>query len=131
MGSSPLNLRTTFLRLRPDASVEPLPVDDTFWPRLMSGALGDFHHEYLVTTATCDGDWSNWERHPNGEEIVCLLAGSGALVLEEGGGERRMELKQPGDFVLVPRGTWHTARFGSAATLLFITAGEGTESRPA
>jgi hypothetical protein len=33
----PYVLSGTCLRLRPDASVEPIRIDDTFWPRLMSG----------------------------------------------------------------------------------------------
>ena len=52
-----LNLESTFLRLRNDATVEPLSVDDTFWERLMGGKLGDFHHEYLVITTSFDADW--------------------------------------------------------------------------
>jgi mannose-6-phosphate isomerase-like protein (cupin superfamily) len=131
VADGPFNLHSTFLRLRPDASVEPLPVDDTFWPRLMQGALGDFHREYLVTTATFEVDWPSWEKHPLGDEIVCLLSGEGTLVLEEAAGARQVELRRAGDYVLVPRDTWHTGRFTAPATLLFITAGEGTQTRPA
>jgi len=43
-----LNLHTTYLRVRPDASVEPLPVDDTFWPRLIAGELGTFPGDFVV-----------------------------------------------------------------------------------
>ena len=57
-----------------------LPVDG-FWPKLMQGQLGDFRHEYLVTTAAYSADWPNWEMHPNGDEIVCLLEGSATMVL--------------------------------------------------
>lgn len=32
-------------------------------------------------------------------------------------------------FVVVPRGTWHTAKVHAATTMLFITPGEGTENR--
>ena len=46
----PFNLTSTYLRLSNDTSIEPLHVNDGFWPRLMSGQLGTFHHEYLVTT---------------------------------------------------------------------------------
>ena len=80
----PFNLATTYLRLRPDTSIETLPVNDEFWPRLMSGALGTFHHEYLVTMHGFTADWPNWEQHPNGDEIVCLLEGRVTMVLEPG-----------------------------------------------
>ena len=59
----PFNLATTYLRLRNDASIEPLP--------------------------------------------------------------------EPGAYVLVPRGTWHTAKTSTRCRMLFVTAGEGTEHRPA
>jgi len=125
------DLATTCLRLRNDTSIEPLHVDDTFWPRLMSGALGTFHHEYLVTTFGYDKNWPNWEMHPNGDEIVLLLDGRTTMVLEIDGREQRIDLAVSGGYVLVPRGTWHTARTSTPCRMLFITAGEGTQHRPA
>jgi quercetin dioxygenase-like cupin family protein len=124
------NLSSAYLRLRPDSSIEPLPLDDDFWPRLMTGKLGDFHHEYLVSTFTHERDWVSWERHPAGEEVVCLLSGAATLVLDTPGDPTRVVLQEAGDYVLVPRNTWHTAQFTMPARLLFITPGEGTENRP-
>jgi mannose-6-phosphate isomerase-like protein (cupin superfamily) len=125
------NLASTYLRLRPDSSIEKLPVDG-FWPQLMKGELGDFHHEYLVTTGEYDADWQGWEMHPHGDEIVCLLSGRATLILEATDGSRsELELAQPGSFALVPRGSWHTAKIASASRFFFITAGEGTQHRPA
>jgi mannose-6-phosphate isomerase-like protein (cupin superfamily) len=124
------NLQSTYLRLRPDCSVEKLPVDDTFWPRLMSGALGNFHQEYLVASFSYASDWPNWEMHPNGDEIVALISGAATLVLESSDGSRRsVELTEPGSFAFVPRGTWHTARVNTPTTMFFITPGEGTQHR--
>ena len=125
----PGDLQSTYLRLRTDSSIEALPAD-SFWPRLMRGELGDFHHEYLVTCFTFTADWPSWERHPLGDEIVCLVAGSATLVLEHEGGAQEISLALPGEFALVPRGIWHTGKVQDSATLLFITAGEGTENRP-
>ncbi len=125
------NLNSTFLRLRPDCSVEKLPFDDTFWPRLMSGKLGSFHHEYLVTTATYGSNWPSWEQHPNGDEIVCLLSGAVTFILELPDGNQKVQLSRVGDFAFVPQGVWHTAEVSVQSTLLFITAGEGTRGRPA
>jgi len=128
---SPLNIASTYVRLRNDASVEPLPVDDTFWERLMQGRLGTFHNEYLVTSHTFDADWPTWEMHPNGDEVVCLLSGSVTFVLERTSGIDEVQLNEPGAYVIVPKGTWHTARVEGAARMLFITAGEGTQMRDA
>jgi quercetin dioxygenase-like cupin family protein len=127
----PFNLRTTYMRLRPDASAEPLAVTSDFWEKLMGGRLGTFHNEYLVTMLEFDADWPTWERHPNGDEIVCLLSGAIELVLERDGEAQSVELRNAGDYVLVPRGTWHTAKTSTHARMLFVTAGEGTEIRDA
>ncbi len=122
-------LEDTYLRLRPGGSVELLPAEG-FWPKLMSGQLGAFHHEYLVTSMEQSGSWTSWEQHPLGDEIVCLLSGHVTLVQERDGTQVRTELKRPGEFAVNPRGTWHTADVHAASRLLFITAGEGTLTRP-
>lgn len=129
MPDNTYHLFSTYARLRSDASVEPLPADASFWDRLMSGELGTFHNEFLVTCHVMDSDWSSWEMHPNGDEIVCLLSGSVTFVLDEPGGERRVRLTENGQFIVVPRGTWHTADVAKPARMFFITAGEGTQHR--
>jgi len=125
------SIHSTFLRLRPDSSIEKLPVDASFWPRLMDGKLGDFHHEYLVTCSTGGSDWQSWEIHPNGDEIVMLISGRATMILETDAGHVPVELEGPGSFAFVPRGTWHTAKLHAESVMLFITAGEGTRGRPA
>ena len=123
------SLLGTYLRLRPDSSIEELPAEG-FWPRLMAGALGDFHHEYLVTTARYSASWQSWEQHPLGEEIVCLLSGRMTLIQERDGAQVEVALTQTGQYALNPRGTWHTADVHEDSLLLFVTAGEGTVTRP-
>jgi mannose-6-phosphate isomerase-like protein (cupin superfamily) len=126
----PYVLNSTFLRLRPDASVEPLHLGNDFWQRLMSGKLGTFHNEYLLSTFAYERDWPNWEKHPNGDEVVMLLEGRTTMVLELDGRERLVELAEPCSYVVIPRGAWHTARTSVACRMLALTAGEGTEHRP-
>ena len=123
------NLSSTYLRLRSDVSIEPLPVDDSFWRRIVSGELGTFHNEYLVTLHSFDSDWSSWEMHPNGDEVVCLLGGEVTFILEQQNEHHAVELKESGAYVIVPKGTWHTAKVVAPSQMLFITAGEGTEHR--
>lgn len=126
---SSLNLASTFMRLRADASVEPLPVDESFFARLVAGELGSFHNEYLVSIYRFDTDWSMWEMHPQGDEVVCLLSGCVSFVMEQPDGVQTVELSEPGAFVIVPAATWHTAKVLEASQVLFITAGEGTQHR--
>lgn len=126
----PLHVATTHLRLKSDGRAECLQVTPRFWPDLVAGKYGTFHHEYLVTSHTFETPWTSWEKHPHGDEIVILLAGSAELLLETATGEQVVLLQGPGDYVLVPMNTWHTANAAFSTTLLFITAGEGTEARP-
>jgi uncharacterized cupin superfamily protein len=125
------DISSTYLRLRPDASVEPLPVDNTFWQRISSGQLGTFHNEFLVASAGYEKDWTMWEMHPNGDEVVYLLSGSATFVLQQPQGEVAIGLMKPGEYVLVPKGTWHTAKVQEPCRMLFVTPGEGTQHRPA
>jgi uncharacterized cupin superfamily protein len=69
---------------------------------------------------------NTWSR----EEIVCLISGRVTLIQQRDGSEHRVELSQVGAFALNPRGTWHTADVHEESTVLFITAGEGTTTRP-
>ncbi len=128
--SGPLDFSSTFLRLRGDASIEPLAVDNTFWQRLASGQLGTFHNEFLVASSSFEADWPMWEMHPNGDEVVCLLSGSVTFLLEEAHGIRELALSRTGTYVVVPKGIWHTAKTQGPCRMLFITAGEGTRHRP-
>ncbi len=123
------NLLNTFIRLRGDATAETLPVGETFWQRLSNGDLGDFHHEFLITSHRFEQDWESWEMHPKGDEIVCALSGKVTFVLEEDDGHRRVHLSEPGDFVVVPQGVWHTAETNEEVWMLFLTAGEDTQHR--
>jgi mannose-6-phosphate isomerase-like protein (cupin superfamily) len=129
--SGPFSLLSTYVRLRDDATVELLPVDDTFWQRLAAGQLGSFQNEYLVTCHVFDSDWPVWEMHPKGDEIVCLLSGSVTFILEQERGNEAIELKESGAYVIVPRGIWHTAKLSGPSRMLFITPGEGTQHREA
>lgn len=130
MSTATPNLHSTYLRLKPNGLADQLPVDANFWPNLIAGKLGDFHHEYLVTTYSYDQPWTSWENHPNGDEIVILLSGAADFTLETPGGNQVVEVRKPGDFAFVPKGTWHTATPLAPTTMLFITAGEGTINRP-
>ncbi|ANO52021.1 cupin domain-containing protein [Woeseia oceani] len=122
------NLFSSFVVVDPELSATVLPVDETFWQDL-DKRYGTFAGHSLISAYRFTTDWPTWERHPEGDEIVCLLAGSADLLLHEAGGERRVSLSEAGAFVVVPKGTWHTAKVSEMATMLFVTPGEGTENR--
>lgn len=120
----------TFVHVRTDGNMAPIPVNDAFWQALAQGLHGELDHGYLLSSFRFAENWTSWERHPAGDEWVCLLSGSATLILEQPSGLERCTLNAPGDFVVVPKGIWHSADANVDCTLLFITPGAGTEHRP-
>lgn len=98
-----------------------------FWEALASGETRI--DGWLVSAGEATDDWSHWEVHPNGEEILVQLSGAVELVLEEDGVERVVILRA-GQSVVVPRGAWHRMVVLERGTTLFVTYGEGTQHRP-
>ncbi|NJP09082.1 MAG: cupin domain-containing protein [Leptolyngbyaceae cyanobacterium RU_5_1] len=123
------NLSSTYVVLEDNGNAIPVPVSDRFYENL-ERQFGDFKGKRLVSHYTFEQDWDTWEMHPAGEELVCLLSGQVDLILKQDGAENKVCLNTPGAYVLVPRGTWHTARVHEPSSMLFITAGEGTQNRP-
>ncbi|XLZ69389.1 WxcM-like domain-containing protein [Massilia sp. SR12] len=126
----PFEAVDTYLHLGPGGTAVPLEVNETFWEKLGSGGLDHLGPGRLVSTYDFNADWTGWERHPAGEEVVVLITGALEFVLESAQGEQSIALERPGQFLLIPRGVWHTANVAASATALFITPGDGTEHRP-
>jgi mannose-6-phosphate isomerase-like protein (cupin superfamily) len=125
------NILGTYLHVRDDGCTQAVAVDASFWSDVAEGRHPQLDEGRLMSAFTFSAPWPTWERHPAGEELVILLSGSATVVLELDDGERSVELRRPGDFVLVPPGTWHTAKTAVTTTMLFLTPGAGTEHRPA
>jgi quercetin dioxygenase-like cupin family protein len=91
---------------------------------------GDGAEGRLVALHSFDADWTSWEMHPAGDELVVCIAGVMTLIQQlPEGREQRVRLG-PGDYVVNPPGAWHTADVEGEATALFVTAGLGTQHRP-
>jgi len=122
----PAHLASTFVVLQPDQSAVPVPVTATIWQEL-DRKFENFKGRILVSCFSFDADWDTWEMHPSGDEIVCLLSGRASFEFEGGG--HVAELCEPGSYVVVPKGTWHTAHTSVPTRMLFITPGEGTQNK--
>lgn len=121
-------LASNFVVMNRELSADVVAVTDTLYAELDKNYDGFAGHT-LISSHSFDSDWSTWEVHPAGDEFVMLLSGTADLVLLNNGSEEVVRLNDPGTFVVVPRGTWHTARVQETATMLFVTPGEGTENR--
>lgn len=123
-----MNLASIFAILKPDQGMDTLPVAEGFYDALDRDYDG-FKGHVLVSMHTFTEDWPSWECHPKGDELVVLLAGAATLVCESEDGTSETALAQPGDYAVVPRNTWHTAKVPQTARMLFVTPGEGTQHR--
>ncbi|TMM48380.1 cupin domain-containing protein [Qipengyuania marisflavi] len=89
------------------------------------GAEGRLVSQYEFTE-----DWTSWEMHPHGSEVVICTAGQMTLIQEIDGGTDQTVMLEAGEYIVNPPGVWHTANVEGTATAIFITAGEGTQHRP-
>ncbi|MEE4297937.1 MAG: cupin domain-containing protein [Pseudomonadales bacterium] len=120
------DLFRTFSILAPDLGVTQRDFDERFYESL--DEFDGFKDHLLIAAHAFDGDWPTWEMHPEGDELVVLLDGAAEMVLRGEDGDVVETLDAPGEYVVVPRGTWHTARIATAARMLFVTPGEGTRN---
>jgi mannose-6-phosphate isomerase-like protein (cupin superfamily) len=124
-----LDLASTYVVFEPDHSAVPVTVSPTMF-EILDQRFDHFKGRLLVSSFIFDTDWPSWEMHGAGDEIVCLLSGEATLVLDRDGVEEVTHLRDPGAFVIVPKGTWHTARTTVPTKMLFVTPGEGTQNKP-
>ena len=111
--------------LGPDGMGTNKSVNDNFYAEL-DADFGSFRGHVLIQTFTFADPWPTWEMHPEGDEFVYLIAGDTDFLLWQDGDERTVRVSEPGTYVVVPKGAWHTARPREETTMLFVTPGEGT-----
>ncbi|QJR79750.1 cupin domain-containing protein [Alteromonas pelagimontana] len=123
------NLHDTFVVLDPDNHATPEENNADLYTRI-DARYDKFKSHQLLSAHIFTEDWANWEIHPKGDEVVLLITGEATLRLKINNTEHIFTLSKPGDYVLVPRNTWHTAEVPNQAALLFVTPGEGTQHQP-
>ena len=121
------DLETTYLSLDGQGAVGVHTGGAQFWATMdaSAGVLGT-----LVTVHTGDSDWTTWEMHPEGAEILVLLEGRLTMVLDGPAGVEEHAMAA-GATLIVPAGTWHRALIAEPIRMLFLTYGAGTTHRPA
>lgn len=103
--------------------------DSSLYERL-GNEYSDFTGHELISAYEFGEDWTVWEMHPKGDEIVILISGKVHFHLQLESGEESLMLENSGDYVIVPQGVWHTAKVDAKARMIFITPGEGTQHKP-
>lgn len=125
---SPRQIERDFIVLGPDKTASIERADATLYKRLDEFYNGFAGHE-LVSCYTFESDWSSWEVHPHGDEVVLLISGEVEFLLDTGLDVKSFRLEEQGQYLVVPKGVWHTAKTKSKAKVLFITPGEGTQHK--
>jgi quercetin dioxygenase-like cupin family protein len=108
---------------------EPFDGSMAWYERYSERTAADGAEGRLVSMARFDTPWQSWEVHPHGEELVICVEGLVTLHQERDDGVHTVEIG-PGDAVVNPPGVWHTADVDGPCTVLFVTAGMGTDHRP-
>jgi quercetin dioxygenase-like cupin family protein len=127
-----IDVRTIPIHLGPGGTARPIPDFDWTPERLEAyerETAGDGPDGRLVMMFHMDGSWTNWERHPAGDEVVIAGSGVHRFVQETAAGEQVVELRA-GEALINPPGVWHTADTLEPGWVLTVTPGLGTEHRP-
>lgn len=132
MGNAVFRLDETFAHLGLGGVARPL-VDFSWEPEFLARydreTASDGPDGRLVSVLAHSADWTGWERHPAGEELVVVLSGRVRIVYDPASGSDDVELG-PMEAVINPKGAWHTADVLEPGQALYITPGRGTEHRP-
>jgi mannose-6-phosphate isomerase-like protein (cupin superfamily) len=129
-GALPLEHRPLHLGPGGTASVLPAFTGPQWYEDYAAAHGADGVQGRLVSLHHFTADWPGWEMHPHGAEVVICVAGEATLVQQEQDGAYHRIALAPGDHAINPPGTWHTADVAHAASLIFITVGMATQTRP-
>ena len=120
------DLEKTYLFLDGAGGVKATPGGEAFWRNV--GQNPDAGGT-LVIVSDGEGDWSSWEVHPEGDEVLVLLEGELTMVFEHPDGRITRHPMAAGGMLIVPKGTWHRAVGQKGVRMLFITYGAGTDHK--
>ncbi len=123
-----MDLEAQYIFLQHDGQSGVMEGGETFWSQPPE-ALDRYGHGWLVTQYRFLEDWTSWEMHPEGDEVIHLSEGEVRLLLEREGVASVVEMKGRCTAV-IPRGAWHTVQVIQPARALLITMGAGTQLRP-
>ena len=119
----PVDLTHSYLHLDRGPGLRVLDVDENFWATIDERT--DLDDGRLVMATQVTADWTNWEMHPDGDEVILVAEGVVRIHTEPG---PPVVVRAP-ELVVMPRGTWHTMDVVEPARVVTITWGAGTQHR--
>jgi mannose-6-phosphate isomerase-like protein (cupin superfamily) len=123
-----LDLAQTFARLTDDGDIALEPLTSAFWRGQGAAASGDRFVGIVDFSSSQDLHTSSQEVHPDGDELIVVLAGALDVMIDDGTSESAIAL-DVGRAAVVPRGSWHRLVMREPGRLLFINVRTAMESR--
>jgi mannose-6-phosphate isomerase-like protein (cupin superfamily) len=121
------DLEQTYLFIDGAGGLAAQAVGPTFWAEIASNpnAAGT-----MISAGAGAGDWTTWEMHPAGAEVLVILEGAPRIWLEHPDGRLEAISANAGATVIVPKGAWHRVECEGPHKILYVTYGAGTAHRP-
>lgn len=131
MPGTEISKHPVHLGLGATAAIEPEFTGSTDWYLDYAARHVDDGIEVrLVSLHSIKESWDMSEMHPHGSEVVLCVTGSITLHQQTADGSTTSTTLEAGHYAINDPGTWHTADVDTEATVLFVTAGLGTQHRP-
>lgn len=105
-------------RIKPIVNRGPHTTEDEVFEAFRSLGKGDFK-DAAIYFGGFDGN-AGWERHPLGEELVHVIAGSTEFDIIVGDEIETLQLSA-GNLVIVPKACWHRFRSSDGVTVMTAT----------
>jgi mannose-6-phosphate isomerase-like protein (cupin superfamily) len=125
--TGPFSLTDTFVRMRSDGGMDLEPLTPLFWSGAYATA-GDRVVTVFEYASSDDLHSDVLEVHPDGDELIVVLAGAIDLITESSDSEVVAGL-DAGQAAVVRRGTSHRLSMRSPGRLLSINVRSGMQSR--
>jgi quercetin dioxygenase-like cupin family protein len=129
LAATPVHLSGIHKNADPSVVLEGFNFDGESFGQYIARYSSDESPGRIVMIESSPADWTTWERHTQGEEIVVVLSGAGEFIQEIDGVHQRIPLVA-GTAIINPSGVWHTADITAPLTALYITPCPGTEHKP-
>jgi len=98
----PIDLNSAFEEL--DFLADRTPESHGSGPEKFAGRLSDYRNGGVFIAHW--GGLGEWERHPNGDEVVMVLEGEARVFLVQNGEETEQSIGE-GQLIVIPENTWH------------------------
>lgn len=125
-GAGPHDLENTRLIFGPRRDAAAKAVTPDFYAEVAREFNG-FAGRLRVSRHAFSEPRPHWERHADGDEMVCPLSGDMDFVLWIEDAKAVLRRLKPGASVVAPRGVRRCARPHAPSRMLFVTLGAGTE----